>query len=53
MIDKSYFNNVPSKNILNDYKTKNLSSDYVDNSTSNCIENMVINSNLDNDNNIK
>ena len=53
MIDKSYFNNVPSKNILNDYKPKNLSSDYVDNSTSNCTENMVINSNLDNDNNIK
>ena len=53
LIDKSYFNNVPSKNILNDYKPKNLSSDYVDNSTSNCIENMVINSNLDNDNNIK
>ena len=53
MIDKSYFNNVPSKNILNDYKPKNLSSDYVDSSTLNYIENMVINANLNDDNNIK
>lgn len=47
MIDKSYFDNVPSKNILNNYKPKNLSSDSVESYPLGSIENMVINSNLD------
>ncbi len=53
MIDKSYLYNVPSKNILNDYKPKNLSNDSLDNYPIDSIENMVINSNLDNDPSIK
>ena len=53
MIDKSYFNNVPSKNILNDYKPKNLSNDSIDNYPVDSIENMVINSNLNDENSIK
>ena len=53
MIDKSYLYNVPSKNILNDYKPKNLSNDSLDNYPLDSIENMLINSNLDNDGTIK
>ena len=53
LIDKSYLYNVPSKNILNDYKPKNLSNDSLDNYPIDSIENMVINSNLDNDPSIK
>lgn len=53
MIDKSYFYNVPSKNILNDYTPKNLSSDSLDNTSLGSLENMIINSNLDNDRAIK
>lgn len=53
MIDKSYFYNVPSKNILNDYAHKNLSSDSLDNTSLGSLENMIINSNLDNDRAIK
>lgn len=47
MIDKSYLKKVPSKNILNDYTPKNLSSNYTNNSNLDCIENMIVNSNLD------
>ena len=47
MIDKSYLKKVQSKNILNNYKPKNLSSNYANNSTLDCIENMIVNSNLD------
>ena len=53
MIDKSYLYNVPSKNILNDYTPKNLSNDSLDNYTVNSIDNMVINSNLNDENSIK
>lgn len=53
MIDKSYFYNVPSKNILNDYTPKNLSNDSLDNYSLDSIENMLINSNLYNDGTIK
>ena len=56
MIDKSYLKKVQSKNILNDYNPKNLSSNYANNSTLDCIENMIVNSNLDeniHDDNIK
>ncbi|MEN8077074.1 hypothetical protein ABFP60_08920 [Clostridioides difficile] len=53
MIDKSYLYNVPSKNILNDYKPKNLSNDSLDNYPLDSIENMIINSNLDNNGTIK
>ena len=53
MIDKSYLHNVPSKNILNSYKPKNLSNDSIDNYPVDSIENMVINSNLNDENSIK
>ena len=53
MIDKSYFNNVPSKNILNDYKPKNLSNDSIDNYPVDSIDNMVINSNLNDESSLK
>ena len=45
--------NVPSKNILNDYTPKNLSNDTLDNYPVDSIENMVINSNLNDENSIK
>ena len=53
MIDKYYLYNVPSKNILNSYKPKNLSNDSIDNYPVDSIENMVINSNLNDENSIK
>lgn len=53
MIDKSYLHNIPSKNILNNYKPKNLSNDSLDNYPVNSLENMVINSNLNNGNSLK
>ena len=53
MIDKSYLYNVPSKNILNNYKPKNLSNDSLDNYSLESLENMVINSNLNNESSLK
>ena len=53
LIDKSYLHNVPSKNILNDYTPKNLSNDALDNYPVDSIENMIINSNLNDENSIK
>jgi hypothetical protein len=53
LINKSYLYNVPSKNILNDYTPKNLSNDTLDNYPLDSIENMVMNSNLNNDESIK
>ncbi|MFQ6884016.1 MULTISPECIES: hypothetical protein [Clostridia] len=53
MIDKSYLYNVPSKNILNSYKPKNLSNDSIDNYPVDSIENMVINSNLNDESSLK
>lgn len=53
MIDKSYLYNVPSKNILINYKPKNLSNDSLDNYSVESLENMIINSNLNNENSLK
>ena len=53
MIDKSYLYNVPSKNILNNYKPKNMSNDSLDNYPIDSIENMVINSNLNDESSLK
>ena len=52
LIDKSYLHNVPSKNILNDYTPKNLSNDALDNYPVDSIENMIINSNLSDENSV-
>lgn len=52
MITKNHFNNLKSKNPLKDYEVKNLSENYA--STSNIpLDNMIINSNLNNENLIK
>lgn len=53
MLDKSYYDNIPSKNILNGYKPKNLTNDLNHIYSDSSLENMIINSNLDNENVIK
>lgn len=53
MLNKDYYNNIPSRNILNDYKPKNLSNSVDDDTTTDFIENMLINSHLDDENVIK
>lgn len=53
MININYFSNIPSKNILNEDKTKNLSEELIFNSKDMSLDNMIINSNLDNQNIIK
>ena len=53
LIDKTYLYKVPSKNILNDYKPKNLSNDSIENYPIDSMDNMVINSNLNDDSYIK
>lgn len=53
MFSKSYYDNINAKNILTDYRPKDMSNDYLDNFTDSSLENMVINSNLDNSNMIK
>ena len=53
MFSKSYYDNINGKNILTDYRPKDMSNDYLDNFTDSYLENMVINSNLDNSNMIK
>lgn len=53
MIDKSYLYNVPSKNILNNYKPKNLSNASIENYSVESLENMVINSHLNDKNSLK
>ena len=46
------FDNIPSKNILNDYKPKNLSTDSLENYPLDSINN-IINSNSNNNDSIK
>lgn len=53
LIDKSYFSNVTSKNILKDNVEKNVSDDLSNVYVSTSLDNMVLNSNLDNENVIK
>lgn len=53
MIDKSYFNNVASKNVLHDYTPKNMTNDNLNNFVDTSLENMLMNSNLENENIIK
>lgn len=51
-MSKDYYKQVPSKNILND-KDSYLSSSIQNQFTDNALNNMIINSNLENNNNIK
>lgn len=53
LIDKSYFSNVASKNILRDDTQKNVSDDLSNTYASTSLDNMILNSNLDNENVIK
>ena len=53
LIDKSYFSNATSKNILKDDVEKNVSDNLSNVYVSTSLENMVLNSNLDNENVIK
>ncbi|MBC5630846.1 hypothetical protein H8S20_18635 [Clostridium sp. NSJ-6] len=53
MIPKSYYDNMNGKNILSDYTPKDMSTNSLNNFTDSSLENMVINSNLDNSNVIK
>ena len=52
MISQSHFDNIPARNTLSGYKQKNLTNEF-DNSQGSYVENMIINSNLDNENVIK
>ncbi|MCR1952836.1 MULTISPECIES: hypothetical protein [unclassified Clostridium] len=53
MINKTYFSNIQSRNIIKDDNKKNLSEDFLSNSTDNSLDNMILNSNLENQNIIK
>ena len=53
MLNRNYFSNLPSKNIIREDKTKNLSKELFFNSQDTSLDNMIINSNLDNQNFIK
>ena len=52
MITKNHFDNIKSKNTLKDYQNKNLSENYT-NISNIPLDNMIINSNLNNENLIK
>lgn len=53
MIPKTYFDNMASRNVLQDYAPKDMTNDSIDNFIDSSVENMVINSNLDNSTIIK
>lgn len=53
MIDKAYFDNMPSMNILEDYEPKDMTNEDLNNYAGDHLENMIINSNLESGNIIK
>lgn len=53
MINKTYFSNLPSRNIVKDEINKNLSEESFSNYSINSLDNMILNSNLENQNIIK
>ncbi len=53
MVNKTYFSNIPSRNILQEDKPKNLSENLLFNYKDTSLDNMILNSNLDNQNQIK
>lgn len=55
LVSRDYFSNIPSKNVLreNKNKNKNLSEESFSNYTANSLDNMILNSNLENQNIIK
>ena len=52
MLNKSYYKNMPAKNTLNDYNNNTNTNGYL-NSLEDIPQNMIINSNLENENIIK
>ena len=54
MNSKNYYSNIPPKNVLREEDNpKNLSEEILFNSKDFSLDNMILNSNLDNQNNIK
>jgi len=54
MVNRNYFSNIPSKNVLREEdKIKNLSEELFFESKDSSLDNMILNSNLDNQNIIK
>ena len=53
MVNRNYFSNIPSKNVLREDKSKNLSEELLFDSKDSSLDNMILNSNLDNQNVIK
>lgn len=53
LIDKSYLDNVEPRNILHGYEPRNLCNDNFNFYSNNSLDNMIINSNLENENLIK
>lgn len=53
MINKNYFSNIQSRNIIRDNNKKNLSEDFLSDSVDNSLDNMILNSNLEDHNIIK
>ena len=53
MFSKYFYDNLHVKNILNNYKPKDMSNYSLNNFNNSSLENMIINSNLDNSNMIK
>ena len=53
MVSRDYFSNMPSKNVLREDKNKNLSENIYLEYKYNSLDNMILNSNLENQNIIK
>ena len=53
MVSRDYFSNMTSKNILRESKNKNLSEELFSNYSNNSLNNIILNSNLENKNLIK
>ena len=53
MVTRDYFSNMPPKNVVRANKSKNLSEELLFNSKDTSLDNMIFNSNLDNQNIIK
>ncbi|MDV4152252.1 hypothetical protein R0131_15600 [Clostridium sp. AL.422] len=53
MFNKSYFSNMPPKNVIREDNSKNLSEELFSISKDDSLDNMILNSNLDNQNIIK
>ena len=53
MLNKSYYKNMPAKNTLNNYNNNTDTNGYLNSLEDIPLENMIINSNLENENIIK